>query len=417
MTQPNKPTYDQYPPAPEEPATFGDSLTLLNSVAKGVDATHAGRPEVDAASSPWDAYGALGGEATQTFGVAPELPMPEVATPAREDRLPMLRIIAEGDKAEVSARDRRAEYRERKLAITEAKFDVSMDRDGIRSILDDNPFLLPKSTFGPLGGGEGDPDAERRADLQATLDAVAELPEDLHFEPGMTLVVGENGLGKSTFTRALLLALKVRDEYERDGGTGDFDAYRDKALDPEDFRLGGGMAESRPSPLALMIAKHINVKELESFGYHEYLDATVLNGQRNSNPGISDRHERGIDMDLRYGASHGQLNRLGLMGRLDEYKNSYERSKAEHEKHRNIGPGVITIDEAENGLSPKNHRKLKASIQEKAIEGSIVLFATNSELLTYDPTIRRIDLEHPELGVHKPSDHPEVYDLDEYTER
>ena len=70
------------------------------------------------------------------------------------------------------------------------------------------------------------------------------------------------------------------------------------------------------------------------------------------------------------------------------------------------GPQVYFIDEPETGLSPRRHLKLEEIIHDCTIEGSIVILPTNSTVL-YGSDLPRIDLEHPERGIFRPSDYPE----------
>jgi len=391
-------TQEQEPKIDKAAAGFDHSSTAVHGLEAVIDKIES--PEVQGEVNVWADYGLLGGEATQTIGVAPELPQPVVI----ESRVT-------GDDQELGEKPdwmvRMDEQDEKKVGIKDAKFDVSLDREGIANILRDNPELLPDRGYSDHA------DEERRADLQKTLDIISSLPENLDFKPGVTLLVGENGIGKSTLLRGLHLALKIKDAFDRSGQT-DFEAFRDKLLDPSDFHrnLGGSSSESVPSMLSLEIARRVNVNQLESAAWHDYLDATVLNGLANEGQGIMSSGR--VREDLSYGRSHGQLVREGLFGRLADAKKKYDERIEGKRSWGTVGPGVVTMDEPENGLSPRNHRKLKEKIAETTIDGSITLIATNSSELFFSPDIPRIDLEHPELGIHKPSDHPEIYDLTEF---
>lgn len=357
----------------------------------------------------WAAYGELGGEETQVFGVAPELP---VATPTVE-------VISENvrktkrekiGKAATSSANKFLDYEAEMREAAEARFGLRINREAITNILNDHPELLQYRT----PGKPNEEELQRQIELQHMLDNFAKLPENLHFEPGITLVVGENGSGKSTLNRALQITLKIRSSFDMGFGGDDFDKFKESELNPSEFQNQGSAVD--PSIFSLLVAEHIDVSDLVSFGKSTYLDATGIYGAFKADAWGQHKAIETNALDS-YARSHSQFINDGLFGYLKKEKDSYERSLKRDKERRSLGPEVVFLDEVENGLSPKNHRNIKAKINEHTIEGSIVISATNSEVLYYDPTVARIDLEHPELGIHNPGDHPEIYDLNEFTER
>ncbi len=296
------------------------------------------------------------------------------------------------------------ERREAKRELERAELSVTIDREAIRNILQDHPEIFPVGNMETLWAGEAESIEARRAELQRTLDTIANLPEHLDFDPGITIIIGDNGSGKSTLARALQLRIKAEERYREGLGLGaSHDEFIDKELDPAGYeRTNGG--ESIPSSMAMLVARHIKVDTLESFGTNLYFDATVASGQRQG--GVLTGQQR-IEMSMLRGGSHGQISR-GALDFLKDIKASHEED-IEKGRKPNTGPAVVFLDEVENGLSPRNHRKLQQSIEDATIEGSIVIFPTNS-MVMYESDNPRIDLDHPELGIITPSEHPELYE-------
>jgi len=279
--------------------------------------------------------------------------------------------------------------RERKEAIRESRFDVSLDRTSIANLLRNRPDFLP--TKAEEQGGQ------RQAELRRTLDVIASLPEKIHFEPGITLIVGENGIGKSTLGRALQLAAKIR-EYLDDETSGerDYNSVADKVLDPRhvpDF-------EPALTGLSPHIARHITVDELASYGSLTYYDASLLIGSHNAfEHKFKDRDAPGVD--LGDGKSHRQYIDWSLFEFLQQ-----EKERAEQHEAWSNGPQIYFIDEPEIGMSPRRHKEIVEQLLNSTINGSILIIPTNSIVL-YETDIPRIDLEHPERGIFRPSEFPE----------
>lgn len=377
-------------------------IDLVSAVANSVTDIEVGGGNTD----PFKGFGSLTGTAPRYVDISEgEFSIP--APLGNEEVLPKPQPLG----PETVQYNKPHIAQETESIISEAELELSINRNAIATLLDDNPELLPRRKM-----DDKRYDA-RRADLQATLDAIAQLPEGLKFVPGLTLIVGENGLGKSTLNHAIRLAVILADDYSRSDGSMDFEEFRAAKLVPSNIarRLGGG-SSSLPSILSIKIARHITIGQVVNSADDFYLDSTVLNGQRDAS--AKSHGEYGADVeiseDLSYGHSHGQLNNT-VFEHLEARKKDYVRDL---ERGRNgLGVGIVYLDEPENGLSPKNHLAIKQKMGDSIIEGSIALCASNSEVLYFDPTIPRVDLEHPELGIHIPNDYPEVYDLEDYKAR
>lgn len=288
-----------------------------------------------------------------------------------------------------------------KKGIEKAALGIHLDRVAIKNILNDHPEILPRHGM-DFGIEENETIyAQRREELQKVLDSISSLPEDLVFEPGITLIVGENGTGKSTFERAIQLRVLLESRYQEGLGRDlSFAEFMQRQLDPEKFSLTNSPNEPTPSPLSILLVPHISLSSFESQADHFYLDAPVISGYKDS------LGKDIVEMDMTYGGSHGQTSQ-GALEHLEDRKAEYNNAVS-RKILPTLGPGVIFMDEIETGLSPQNHRKLPGRIGDALIEGSIALFATNSVVM-YDTDLPRIDLSNPQLGIHKPSEHSEIY--------
>lgn len=291
---------------------------------------------------------------------------------------------------------------EQKEQITSAEFDVRIDTEAISSILRDHPELLPSDDKSWHSWDSGQPE-DRRIEIQRTLDALAALPERLHFEVGITLIVGENGIGKSTLARALNASAGLRDWAQDHPDESEEKVERMRSIFTGESNNGGNAYDVLPSPLVNLISPLVTVDNLLNFGHLRYHDLTIVMG--------SDAH-RG------YATSRGSDEERTLVvprSHRQSVDNFFEWKKIEKDrviearnegKRVSEGPQVYFIDEPETGLSPRRHLKLEEIIHDCTIEGSIVILPTNSTVL-YGSDLPRIDLEHPERGIFRPSDYPE----------
>lgn len=374
-------------------------------------------------ASPWEdsPWSFLGSEASldQSTSTPTELPL---ATPGIPNE-----VLSEADREALEIEQREQAYYEYKESLTVSGLHVRLDRAAIAALIDTLPIEELTGTIFARNAEERESQlAERRHDLEATIEAIAGLPEILEFKPGITLIVGENGLGKSTLAKALRYAAIIADKTMR---RGDHEEAKDEVLNP---RAGWGddKAELYDSGLAPEITEHIHV---DFFGdcsglTPHYFDAAELLGRQrtlNKQAGRSDYRydERGNSIHTagsfaRDGMSHRQTVDDQLFDYLkdekeDELRN-HERKKLRTEISpvRNItmldrsGPRVYFIDEPETGMSPKRHKHLADEILNVTHEGATIILPTNSTVL-YDSDLPRIDLEHPERGIFRPSEYPE----------
>lgn len=199
----------------------------------------------------------------------------------------------------------------------------------------------------PVRRVEIEPDAEADSRWPVTIPAVAQLVHDgLDLEPGITLLVGENGTGKSTIIEAVAEAFGLGIE---GGSTGSRHATRrtESPLGAR-TRLSRGVGGAR-------------------WGY--YLRAETMHGffsYLEDNPG----HQPEPDFHRR---SHGESF-------LDVLASRFTR------------PGFYVLDEPEAALSFTSTLQLMDVLADVCAAGGQVLCATHSPLLAATPGARILEL-------------------------
>lgn len=268
------------------------------------------------------------------------------------------------------------EIRARKEKITEAAFEVTLDKEKLAEI--SIPEGRDKDSFRE--------EKSQKQELEECLERIKKLPEHLKFDPGITIIIGRNGLGKSTLARALFMAMQ----------------YQEKIEDGEDPAMAERLIFSRPKKansimqedwlgLVPEIGKTVKVDVLKDgtvgVGAGTYYDATPLTGLN-----ISAGYMRDSFFHDRYFRSHRQTIDFAF-GELTRVKKSGQN------------PGIYFIDEPETGMDPKRHKGIVKEIEELTIKNSIMIIPTNSTVL-FDSDLPRIDLDNPERGIHRPSQYP-----------
>lgn len=172
--------------------------------------------------------------------------------PAQE---PSLQIEPDPDghqEGENSDNDARLETPEQESQAHErAKFSVAINRSILEGIQINAPSAEEGSqhVYRNIEATQAAIDA-KVAELSGILEKIKRLPEHLDFQPGITLIVGENGGGKSTLGRALQLVAEYHDtvkSFREFRGSGDDDSKED--VEKSAFRSvfetkGGSKAEN-----------------------------------------------------------------------------------------------------------------------------------------------------------------------------
>ena|GEM_PF-2998325 len=247
--------------------------------------------------------------------------------------------------------------------------------------------------------------SEKIESLEHFFETIDKLPE-LQFTPGVTLVFGENGSGKTTLVRALLYAAEIQRDI--DGG-GSREMAEERLLRPV---MRGAKMDLAQAGLAPFLAKAIDVKNLTADAplragkvkrpmKIDFHDATHVKADSLASDDLSARFSTASrsGMDELAGAYETNLSQRQLVDRIWQ--------SMEQENIRDGKFGILRgFDEPETGMSPKRQRQLEENLQTLTPDGSISLVSTNNIKL-FESDLPRIDLDHPERGIHRPSDYPD----------
>ncbi len=274
---------------------------------------------------------------------------------------------------------------------THSRNELLIDSESIRHLLDDNPTIFPKEENIFQFTGVDEKYSEKLADLEATLDAIARLPERLDFEPGITLIIGPNGGGKSTLAKAMHLAIEVKNQLKINP-----DLSFDQAMNNIIRQNLAQNYQPDFGGLAPFICKYIEVNTSKEPVAYQYMDATVLAGARLMPIAHGDKP---IENEMKISANYGS-NRQYLEDNIFDYFRSLVKPDSED---------FLFLDEPEVGLDPKRHQNLLAQLVDNLPKNASTIIPTNSPIL-YMSDLPRIDLEHPEWGIFRPSEHPGYFE-------
>lgn len=381
------------------------------------DTEQAAPPSLDAwGASPWDFLGEQS-SATTPSDSSLELPAPTPGISNEE--------LSEAEREKLEEEARMQAYVEHKEAITESGLSVTLDKAAIAKIIDTIPIEeMVQSHYLAKPEEVNALIEERRADISRTVEAISRLPETISFKPGITLIVGENGLGKSTLAKALRYAGIIHDYAMREGNMED---AADLTLNPSSA-IVDEKTELYGAGLAPDIARHIRVDYYGHMPYTtpHYYDASEIIGRQKTldiQAGRTDYRYDELGQSRQYVGTHsrtGRSHRQTVDDQLFGYLKSEKESDIERKSRRSAredgkkypinldttGPQVYFIDEPETGMSPKRHKHLAEEVLDVTHEGATIILPTNSTVL-YDSDLPRIDLEHPERGIFRPSEYPE----------
>ncbi len=187
------------------------------------------------------------------------------------------------------------------------------------------------------------------------LPVVKELVDTLHFHPNVTYIVGENGMGKSTFLEGIAIALGFNPE----GGTLNFNFSSYDSHSNLDHYLKVIRGLHKPKDHFFFRAETFynlatNIEELDKEGGGPKII--------NSYGGVS-LHEQ----------SHGESFFAAFMNRFS-------------------GKGLYILDEPEAALSPLRQMSMLSRIHELVQDGSQFIISTHSPILMAYPDAKIIQL-------------------------
>jgi len=211
---------------------------------------------------------------------------------------------------------------------------------------------------------------------------MTQLPEQIDFKDPVTLVVGENGQGKTVFARGVLVALGSANE-----GRRSMSLLLDKEGEPAAGIAGALEVQSQPE--GNVIAKILEGAEVMSASRQWTQEQSRLSEDRRS--GLHRRSSRELFDD-----SIAAIKKM----RVDDHRNRV------FEETGGKGHVAVVFDEPEQGLSPKGQLELADSL-DKFLPKSDTLIVPTNNIVLYLSDLPRLDLEHPERGIFRPSEYGE----------
>lgn len=207
-----------------------------------------------------------------------------------------------------------------------------------------------------------------------------ELPDTLIFDESVTLIVGDNGEGKTSFARALVHAIGQARIAGRPEGRSMIlwlnDGEPAQAI-AEALSVSVDQSQQGPIITAFIEGAEIMYKSREWAQQMSYRSAVTADPE-------------------------AENHRLSSRQLFDQ---SVEHVKALRiDRHRQrVGGDVFAIfDEPEQGLSPQGQMELPQKMTDYLDAGDHLLVPTNNVVL-YLSDLPRLDLARPERGVHRPS--------------
>jgi predicted ATPase len=223
---------------------------------------------------------------------------------------------------------------------------------------------------------------------------LTQLPDTLTFDEPVTLIVGQNGSGKTQFARAILAAVS-------NNRVGIDARNMDYLLDK------GEPAE--------MIAPALSLVEPPSgnciSGFIEGAD--VMHGSR--------QWARQQARDINLGRGESTEHRLSSRELFNQSVKDIMNMRVDSHRGRVFGgsnrfeanPGevIVVFDEPEQGLSPDGQDRLAQDMVDFLPASDTLMVPTNNYVLARLSDLPRLDLAHPERGIHRPSEYGELYEL------
>ena len=266
------------------------------------------------------------------------------------------------------------------------------------------------------------------------------LPENINFQQGKTLIIGDNATGKSTLAKALFLVCKkarAADLYRENSATlSDKEGFRtaDESARKVTFEPNGYWEEwIRSSGLALNLGRSIGMDDfftsacsVEYADFHEIIgkiksrydgmgiSSEVFSNMLSADPARIDHSDYSEEVRAQ---RKTHLERVSdTSKKMGSARQTVEKKASEliHGDYNEPGPGVFFLDEPESGISPMRHRKIEENIDDMIgtndlHPGSITIIPTNSIKL-YESDLPRIDLRYPGRGIFRPSEFPDYFE-------
>ena len=257
----------------------------------------------------------------------------------------------------------------------QVSFTIGFDRDRLAKL--DPSALVDQDTWGR---------EEKISRTKAVIEVYQQLPEKMHFKPGVTAVFGENGQGKTLLADVIVMAVRM-EQFRQEHGIpkgADIDilgAESDEAtfypILPGHLRSSAYSSQQEEEEHSMFVARIAECVDVGELVLH---DPTQEVGGAMRTPAALGNVAMGM-------SSRQAIDMLESMSK---------------DRHRQSSLSIRIYDEPELGMSPRRHRdELLPMLEDRVSDGCVELVPSNSIVL-YESSLPRIDLETPELGIFTP---------------
>lgn len=209
-------------------------------------------------------------------------------------------------------------------------------------------------------------------------EALTRLPENLTFSRGIQLIVGPNGAGKTTLLIGIVLA-QNNVNYSNNDKTANFLREKFNRSFIDQNRMSVRVAD------AIKTTEKREYRRIDvAQGFYHQLESNALRAAEAGMAGL-------------------ELNRASRIPARStrQIKDDYFTSYAEQKKLKDFD-GLVFIDEPESGMDPWRHQQILEYINSHINPDATIIIATNSPILAFNNSLKRIDLRTPEKGLFLP---------------
>lgn len=227
-------------------------------------------------------------------------------------------------------------------------------------------------------------------------DWLVRLPERLDFQEPVTLIVGPNGSGKTQFARALIETVAVA---------------RNKHIEEAELVNRQTTDFNEDSPAAQLLPSiRVSVPNSENRGaFPTNIDGTEIMHETKRWAEQMFRDTRaGHVRDSEY--THRKSTRQLFEQALEDLRT---RRVGGQKRYPSGAPSeypdaLVVLDEPEQGLDPEGQLGLPEAVSNFLDKNDTLLVPTNNIVLARISDLPRLDLSHPERGIHRPTDYGEL---------
>ncbi len=232
-------------------------------------------------------------------------------------------------------------------------------------------------------------------------DWLMRLPENLNFTDPVTLIVGDNGTGKTSIARGIVAALsRARMAANPEGRFNDL--YLENG-EPANAIADAINVSVEDAAKGNIITTFIEGSEVMFKSREWAREQARSQGRPNSTEVATWMKGHTTEEEI---VARTPIHELSSRQLFEQSIQGIKRQSIDSHRQRVGGDVVVIFDEPEQGLSPQRQLELPGVIAGFLDEHDTMLVPTNN-LALYLSDMPRIDVDHPDRGVYKPSDYDE----------